>query len=147
MDIGPAPDVSLWWRSSRHSWGSIFHWKDYIHKVEKAVRTEGPTFINVLAPCTLGWKFPPEQGLEIAKLAVESCFWPLYEAEWGRRALTYLPKDKKPISEWTKLQGRFRHLHRPENAALLEELQEQVDRRWEQLLILCGEKQVEKRPR
>lgn len=48
----------------------ISHWKDCIHKVEKAVHTEGPTFINVLAPCTLGWKFPPEQGLEIAKLAV-----------------------------------------------------------------------------
>lgn len=125
----------------------ISHWKDYLHKVEKAVRTEGPTFINVLAPCTLGWKFPPEQGLEIAKLAVETCFWPLYEAEWGRRALTSLAKEKKPISEWTKLQGRFRHLHRPENEPLLHELQEQVDRRWEQLLILCGEKQAEKRQR
>ena len=121
---------------------SISHWKDYIRKVEKAVHTEGPAFINVLAPCTLGWKFPPEQGINVAKLAVETCFWPLYEVEEGRRKLSYLPKGRVPIAQWTKLQGRFQHLHRPENEPILRELQAQVDRRWEQLLLLCGEKTV-----
>jgi pyruvate ferredoxin oxidoreductase beta subunit len=83
---------------------------------------------------------PPRAGTGIAKLAVESCFWPLYEAEWSWRRLNYLPKEKKPISEWTRLQGRFRHLQRPENEPILHRLQEEVDRRWGNLLVLCGEK-------
>ena len=65
------------------------------------------------------------------------------QTEEEGRVRTHLPKEKRPISEWKRLQGRFRHLHRPEHELLLQELQEQVDRRWENLLILCGEKKAE----
>lgn len=65
---------------------SIGHWKDYMLKVQKAVSIDGPTFINLLVPCTLGWKFPADQGLEIARLEVETCIWPLYEALQRRMA-------------------------------------------------------------
>jgi pyruvate ferredoxin oxidoreductase beta subunit len=116
----------------------ISHWKDYVRKVEKAVRTEGPTFLNVLVPCTVGWKFPPEQGVEVAKLAVETCFWPLYEFENGNHRLNHRPREKRPITDWTSTQGRFRHLDRPGNEGLAEELQRQVDRRWENLLRRCS---------
>lgn len=116
----------------------VSRWKDFVRKIEKAVRTPGPTFVNVLAPCSLGWKFPPERGPEVADLAVETCFWPLYEVENGRHRLSYRPTDKRPIQYWTRLQGRFEHLHRPGNEALIESLQAQVDRRWEALLQRCA---------
>jgi len=115
------------------------HWRDLNRKVEKALSIEGPSFINVLAPCPPGWRFPSDMGLEMARLAVETCFWPLYEFENGKRKLTYKPKEKLPISEWTKHQGRFRHLHQEENKHLLEQAQQEVDRRWNELLALCGE--------
>ncbi|MBI1746075.1 MAG: pyruvate ferredoxin oxidoreductase [Acidobacteria bacterium] len=117
----------------------IGHWKDYMKKVEKAAAIDGPTFINVLSPCTLGWKFPAEDGMSIAQMAAETCIWPLYEAEHGYRKLTYKPREKKPVREWLKMQGRFRHLFRTEHEPMIEELQRQVDRRWDLLLRLCGE--------
>jgi pyruvate ferredoxin oxidoreductase beta subunit len=116
----------------------VTRWKDYVRKIEKAVRTRGPAFVNVLAPCTLGWKYPAEKGLEVGELAIETCFWPLYEVEEGRHRLSYRPRDKRPIADWTRLQGRFRHLERPENAAVLEALQADVDRRWDLLLRRCS---------
>ncbi len=116
---------------------SVSHWKDLNRKVERALAVEGPTFINILAPCPPGWRFPQEMGIEMARLAVETCFWPLYEYDHGVRILNYRPKEKKPLSEWTKQQGRFRHLHRAENAHLLAAAQAEVDRRWERLLRLC----------
>lgn len=116
----------------------ITRWKDYVRKVEKAVRTRGPTFVNVLSPCTLGWKFPAEKGIEVGELAIETCFWPLYEVEEGRYRLSYRPREKRPVEDWTRLQGRFRHLERPENAEVLAALQAQIDRRWENLLRRCA---------
>jgi len=70
---------------------------------------------------------------------VDTCYWPLYEVEEGVWRLTYKPREKLPVEEWLKRQGRFRHLFRPENRHLIDRLQEEVDRRWERLLRLCGE--------
>lgn len=118
---------------------SVSNWRDLNRKVEKAINIEGPTFINVLSPCPPGWRFPTEDGIEIAKLAVDTCFWPLYECENNKRKLNYKPKEKLQLSEWTKRQGRFRHLQQEENKHLLELAQKEVDRRWKELLELCGE--------
>jgi len=114
------------------------HWKDLNRKVERALEVEGPAFLNILAPCPPGWRFPGDMGIAIAKLAVDTCFWPLYEYDNGVRKVNYKPKEKKPLSEWTKLQGRFRHLHRKENAQLLEMAQQELDRRWEKLLEMSS---------
>jgi len=115
------------------------YWRDLNRKVEKALAVDGPAFINVLAPCPPGWRFSSDIGIELSRLAVQTCFWPLYECENGKRRITYKPKEKKPLSEWTKPQGRFRHLHREENAHLLEKAQAEVDRRWEELLRLSAD--------
>jgi len=56
-----------------------FHWKDMATKVEKALSCDGPAFLNILMPCTVGWGFAPELGAEVAKQAVETNFWPLFE--------------------------------------------------------------------
>ena len=106
--------------------------------MEKAITTPGPTFVNVLSPCALGWKFPPEKGLEVSELAIDTCFWPLYEFENGRYRLNYRPREKRGITDWTNLQGRFRHFREPENEGLVEALQAQVDQRWESLVRRCS---------
>jgi len=68
-------------------------------------------------------------------LAVQTCLWPLYEVEDGRQwRINHKPVKKKPLEEWGKPQSRLRHLLRPENGDLLEELQRQVDKEWEFLL-------------
>lgn len=112
-------------------------WNDIVNKVEKAINTDGFSFINVLSPCRLGWPHKPELAMEITRLAVETCFWPLYEVIDGKYKLNYKPKEKKPVIEWLKIQGRFAHLLKPGNENIVEEIQREVDRRWEQLLRKC----------
>lgn len=113
--------------------------KDLYEKAEKAIYTPGPAFINVLAPCPRGWRYDTPKLLEISKLAVDTCVWPLYEVVNGEWKLTYKPKEKLPVEEWLKPQGRFKHLFEKQNAHLIEDLQREVDVRWEKLLKLCGE--------
>ncbi len=110
------------------------HWNDLVKKVEKALSIEGPKFINVIMPCTLGWVFPTDMGIEIAKLAVETCFWPLYEVENGRYTVNYKPKEMKPLTDFLNVQNRFSHLKKEENKPIVEELQAQVKRVWDDLL-------------
>ncbi len=112
----------------------VGNWRDLTSKVEKALSMEGPKFINVFQPCMLGWVYEPELTCELGRLAVDSCMWPLYEVVNGQYRINYKPKEKKPILEWIKPQGRFRHLLKPENRPLLDEIQANVDKGWEDLL-------------
>lgn len=115
------------------------HFNDLIAKVEKALAVDGPAFINAMAPCPRGWRYDTREGIELTRLAVETCYWPLYEVENGEWRLTYKPREKKPVAEWLKKQGRFRHLFTEENKGLLEKIQERVDQEWAKLLKRCGE--------
>jgi pyruvate ferredoxin oxidoreductase beta subunit len=110
------------------------HWQDLVKKVEKALEIKGPKFINVIMPCTLGWGFPQDQGIAIAKLAVETCFWPLYEVENGKWQVTHKPQEKKPLAEFIEKQGRFSHLKKEKNRHIIDELQAQTDKEWAELL-------------
>ena len=114
-------------------------WRDLMQKTRKAVGCGGPAFINVLASCNRGWRHGTDETIEITQLAVDSCYWPLYEVESGEWRLSYKPREKLPVEGWLKRQGRFRHLFRDENRHLIDELQAEVDRRWQRLLRLCGE--------
>jgi len=114
---------------------SVSHLIDLANKVERAMQYEGPKFINVYSTCPLGWRTPWDSAINVAKLAVETCYWPLYEVVEGVYKITYKPKEKLSIEEWLKPQGRFRHLFRPEKREdIIRELQEAVDRHWEELL-------------
>jgi pyruvate ferredoxin oxidoreductase beta subunit len=114
---------------------AVHNWKDVANKVEKAMSIKGPKFINLLAPCTLGWKFPMEKGVEITKLATDTCMWPLYEVENGKYVINYKPKKKKPILEFVQAQGRFKHLFKSdEGKKVIENMQAEIDRKWEKLI-------------
>jgi pyruvate ferredoxin oxidoreductase beta subunit len=117
--------------------GSVSNWNDLVTKSQKAFEADGPAFLNVLALCHRGWRYPQENGVAIAKLAVDTCFWPLYEIENGKKyKINYKPKEKKPIIEWLKSQGRFKHLFKPGNEGIIKSIQEDIDAEWEYLIKL-----------
>lgn len=113
--------------------------RDLYEKAEKAIYTKGPCFLNVLAPCPRGWRYNTPDLMQITKLAVDSCYWPLYEVIDGKYVVNYKPKNKIPVSDYLKTQGRFKHLFNAGNEALLEEIQAEVDKRWAELLKKAGE--------
>ncbi len=115
---------------------AYMNFKDLYEKAEKAIYTEGPTFLNVLAPCPRGWGYNTEDLMLINKLAVETCYWPLYEVVDGVYHITYKPAKKLPVEEFLRPQKRFKHMFKPGNEWMIEEFQKEVDSRWQELLDL-----------
>jgi len=115
---------------------AMTNFKDLYEKAEKAIYTEGATFLNVLAPCPRGWGYNTEDLMQINKLAVDTCYWPLYEVINGKYKVTYKPSKKLPIEEFLKPQKRFAHLFKPGNEWMIETFQKEVDERWNELLDL-----------
>ncbi len=118
---------------------AIGNMKDLYEKSEKALYTKGAAFMNVLAPCPRGWIYNTPDLMDLNKLAVETCFWPLYEIIDGKYILNYKPKNKLPVADFLKKQGRFKHIFKAGNEFMIEEIQAEVDKRWNELLRLCGE--------
>ena len=112
--------------------------RDIHRKSETAIYTEGAAFLNIMTPCPRGWRYETAEIMEICRLAVETCYWPLFEVDHGTWILSYEPKKKLPIEEFLRPQGRFKHLFKPENEHLIGLFQEEVDRRWEELLYKCA---------
>jgi pyruvate ferredoxin oxidoreductase beta subunit len=89
---------------------SIGYPRDMIRKVKRATEIVGPTYIHSHAPCPTGWGFNTSKTLEIAKLAVETCLWPMYEMENGEITQVRKIKDPIPVEEYLRAQKRFTHL-------------------------------------
>ncbi|MEM2323453.1 MAG: thiamine pyrophosphate-dependent enzyme, partial [Candidatus Bathyarchaeia archaeon] len=119
---------------------SIAYPGDYIAKVRKAIEVDGPAVIHVLAPCPLGWGSEPSNTIKLARLAVQTRVFPIYEVIDGRYKLNVKVAKPTPVEEYLKLQRRFEHLFRPEFKDELEEIKRIIDERWNRLLELCGEK-------
>ena len=123
---------------------AYMNFKDLYEKAEKAIYTEGPTFLNVFSPCPRGWGYPTDELMAINKLAVDTCYWPLYEIVDGVYHITYKPAKKLPVEEFLKPQKRFKHMFLPGNEWMIEEFQRIVDMRWQELLDLEKMGQEEK---
>lgn len=105
---------------------------DLARKVEKAKALRGPRLIIALSPCPTGWDYEPQETVRIGKLAVKTGIWPLKEYVGGQVTHTKVPRDRPPVAEYLKLQGRFAHLFYPQrNEALLNGLQARVDAYWD----------------
>ena len=115
---------------------SISHPIDLANKVRKALEIEGPKVIHILAPCVPGWRYPPSETVRLARLAVETRYFPVYEVEYGKVKINVKVKEPKPLEEFLKQQGRFSHLFRPENAHILDALKKAVEENWERLVKL-----------
>jgi len=83
---------------------------DLMNKVQKAKQINGPAYIHVLAVCPTGWRAPTDSAIELGRLAVSTGVFPLYEIENGRYTLNINITEFKPVEEYLKKQGRFRHL-------------------------------------
>ena len=119
--------------------GTISHWNDLVTKAQKAFAADGPAFLNVLSPCHRGWQYPMTDTVSIAKLAVETGIWPLYEIENGQHKMTVKIREKKPTVEWLKLQGRFKHLFAsPDHQPILDRIQKEIDDKLAKLEKLCS---------
>lgn len=103
--------------------------EDFIEKLKRAKEIMGPKYIQVLAPCPPGWKYPSEKTINIGKLAFETCIYPLYEVIEDRY-IVKKPAQKKPVEGYLKLQGRFRHLDNTQ----IKQIQVDIDKGWERLL-------------
>ncbi|WP_455367370.1 thiamine pyrophosphate-dependent enzyme [[Eubacterium] cellulosolvens] len=117
---------------------TIGYWNDYITKLQKAIEVEGPAVIHVLAPCPLGWRSDPKNTMKISRLAVQTRYFPIYEYDRGKYILNIKAPKPLPIEEFLKLQGRFRHLFKPELKSELERIQAFTDQRYEHIARLCS---------
>jgi len=115
------------------------NWRDLMEKARKAAAADGPSFLNVLTDCNRGWRHATDTTIDVMRLAVDTCYWPLYEVENGVYKLSYKPREKKPVEEWLKTQGRFAHLFQPQFRHVIDEIQARVDEEWAHLLKQCGE--------
>lgn len=115
----------------------VQNFRDLHQKSEKGIYKEGAAFLNVLAPCPRGWRYDEADLIEICQLAVDTCYWPLFEVEDGKWTLNYEPKVKLPIEAFLARQGRFKHLFKPGNEHLIAQFQREVDTRWEVLKKRC----------
>jgi len=102
---------------------------DLMEKVKKAAEIEGPAYVHILSVCPTGWRLPPQLAIHAGRLAVETGMFPLYEVEHGRYRLTVDLTELRPIEEYLKIQGRFRHLT-PE---MIELIQQRVQEDYEKL--------------
>jgi 2-oxoisovalerate ferredoxin oxidoreductase beta subunit len=108
---------------------SVGYPEDFVKKVEKARKVKGLRFIHAYSPCPPGWRMNPARTIEVARLAVDTHMFPLYEIEQGRVRITRKGKGV-PVSDYLRLQGRFSHLTEGEVA----DLQHAVDSAWAELL-------------
>ena len=113
---------------------SVAYPEDMFKKAKKAKETKGTRFLHIYAPCPSGWKSRPEDTVKLARLAVQTGIFPLYEIEDGERTtISIKVKERKPINDYLRLQGRFRHLKEQDIA----DMQAEVDRKNERLLKSC----------
>jgi pyruvate ferredoxin oxidoreductase beta subunit len=110
---------------------------DLMEKVKKAADTEGPAYVHIFSVCPTGWRTAPEMGIEIGKLAVQTGVFPLYEIESGKYKLNVKVAKRKPVQEYLKSQGRFRHLSEDD----IKLIQERTDEEYEKLMKLVRESQ------
>ena len=102
---------------------------DLMNKVKKGAEVKGPAYVHLLSPCPTGWRSPSNLSVRLGKLAVETGIFPLYEVANGRYKLNVDPTKLKPVEEYLKPQGRFRHLLEDE----VKEIQKHVDEEYAKL--------------
>jgi len=109
---------------------SLQNISDLKKKVNKAMKTNGPALLHIHCPCPTGWFYEPKYTIRLAKLAVTTGNWILYEYEDGKVTINYNPRQLEPIDEYIKLQGRFKHV-KPEQ---LEEIRTEVKKTYEKFV-------------
>ena len=103
---------------------------DLMQKVQKAAKSPGPAYVHILSVCPTGWRLPPNKAIWIGRLAVETGVFPLYEVINGRYRITQEVDELRPVEEYLRPQGRFRHL----TPDLIEHIQKRVTKEYDKLV-------------
>jgi len=114
---------------------NIAYPEDLVRKVKKAKDVKGSRFLHIYASCPTGWRIPSEMSIKIARMAVQTNIFPLYEVENGVNYTINVKPREYLVREYFKLQGRFRHLSEED----LDQIQAMVNEDWELLLRKAGE--------
>ncbi len=108
---------------------------DFVEKTEMAKGLRGTKYVQVLAPCPSGWRFPAEKTIEIGRLAVETGIWPLFTIKNRKFSLSLTSErllegsKRRPVREYFEAQGRFHHL----SDADIDDIQHSVSTIWDHL--------------
>jgi pyruvate ferredoxin oxidoreductase beta subunit len=105
------------------------HYKDLMTKIKKAMDVKGPSYIQVLSACPTGWRCPTDNAIDVSRQAIQCGMFPLYEVENGNYKMNYSPETLKPVADYLKGQGRFRHLTENE----ITKIQDRVNVEWTKL--------------
>lgn len=117
------------------------YYLDLMNKVRKASLIEGPAYIHAYSPCPTGWRHEGRYAVKVARLAVQTRIFPLYEVIYGKYILNRKVNKPKPVTEYLKLQKRFAHLTKSE----IEIIQKNADNEYERILRLSEEFDIEKK--
>jgi len=112
-------------------------WNKFARASEYLDKGIGPIFFHYYSPCPVGWRMDSSLSIEISRLAVQTRLWPLYEVDHGKVKINVMVRKPKSIEEYLKLQGRFRHLLKPENSHIVERLKQYIEANWNRLLKLA----------
>jgi pyruvate ferredoxin oxidoreductase beta subunit len=110
------------------------YYRDLMNKVKKGMETKGPAYIQILSPCPTGWRCPTDNAIQVGRLAVQTGMFPLYEVENGKYKISINPETLKPVNDYLKSQGRFRHLSEVE----INRIQAKVNQDWNRLKDLSS---------
>jgi pyruvate ferredoxin oxidoreductase beta subunit len=103
---------------------------DLMAKVTKGLKAPGPAYVHIFSVCPTGWRCASDLSVKLGRLAVETGIFPLYEVENGQYRLSIEVPQLRPIRDYLKLQGRFRHL----SDEMIEKIQERVIKEYSELL-------------
>ncbi|MBI2850856.1 MAG: pyruvate synthase subunit beta [Chloroflexi bacterium] len=103
---------------------------DFMDKVVKGSKVDGPAYIHVFSVCPTGWRSAPEMSIELGRLAVQTGVFPLFEIENGKYKINVNTPKRKPVADYLKIQGRFRHLSEQE----IKLIQDRVDKEYDALV-------------
>jgi pyruvate ferredoxin oxidoreductase beta subunit len=103
--------------------------RDLERKVTRAMSFRGARYVHVLVPCPLGWGTPSEETIELARLAVRTGLFPLFEAEDGDVVAATPIRRREPVTAYLRRQARFAHLFDPvRRDDVIDRIQREADR-------------------
>ena len=116
---------------------SLAFMEDFRNKIKKAKETGGFRLLMIDGPCPPGHKTEPEMSISVARLAVQTNIFPLFEVEHQKYTINHSPEKFIPVEECMKLQGRYRHLFKNGSSEILKQIQEYTDMNWKRLKDLA----------
>jgi pyruvate/2-oxoacid:ferredoxin oxidoreductase beta subunit len=117
--------------------GSLAFMEDFRNKIKKAKETGGFRLLMIDGPCPPGHKTEPEMSISVARLAVQTNIFPLFEVERQKYTINHEPEKFIPVEECMKLQGRYRHLFKNGSNEIVQQIQEYTDMNWKRLKDLA----------